>query len=225
MAELVYVDEQKSQGNEVVRSAVFSGHFAIDQVVALLPERTLEATVESVLAHHCKALIADYRLSEYKADVEFNGAELVQEYQRRFDRFPCFVATSYAGEAIRETIDTNIVFPKSDFLVSGSGGAEPSDTELPFFLRVRRKVEEYGSYMEATVAEFNELADIEEQGTLSARQAERLVELDGLVEALRGKSVAMPRHLKGRPLAAFGELVGRAEDLAARVRQELEEGP
>ena len=224
MAELVYVDEQESQANQVVRSAVLSGHFAQDQVAALLPEPTLEATIELILAHHCKALIADYRLSEHMAEVEFNGADLVREYQLRFDRFPCFIATSFAEEAIHEQIDTNIVFPKSDFLLPGGGSAESLDTELPFFLRVRRKVDEYGSFVETTVAEFNQLAEIGEQGELTAQQAERLVELDGVVEALRGKSVAVPKHLKGEPLAAFGDLIGRAEELAERVRRELEEG-
>ncbi len=205
MAELVYVDEQKSQAN----------------VAALQPQPTLEATIESILAHHCRALIADYRLSEHMAEVEFNGVELVLAYQWRFHRFPCFVATSFAGEAIQESIDTNIIFPKSDFLLAGGTGKE---TELPFFHRVRRKVDEYGSYLEATVAEFNKLAEADERGELTAKQVERLVELDAVVEALRGRNVAVPKHLKGEPLAAFGDLVGRAEALAERVRRELEEG-
>ena len=223
MAQLVYVDEQESQANEVVRSAVASGHFGEHEVAALQPQPTLEATIESILAHHCRALIADYRLSEHMAEVEFNGVELVLAYQRRFHGFPCFVATSFAGEAIQESIDTNIIFPKSDFLLSGGSG-ESMDTELPFFHRVRRKVDEYGSYVETTVAEFNKIAEADEQGELTAQQVERLVELDALVEALRGRSVAVPRHLKGKPLAAFGDLVDKAEALAERVRRELGEG-
>ena len=91
-----------------------------------------------IAGYHCSALIADYRLSEHMAGVEFNGAELVQEYQRRFDRFPCFVATSFAEEAIQESIDTNIVFPKSDFLRAGGSGESP-DSELPFFVRCAGK--------------------------------------------------------------------------------------
>lgn len=223
MAELVYVDEQTSQANEVVRSAVTSGYFREHEVAAMQPEPTLAATIESILPHHCRALIADYRLSEHMAEVEFNGVELVRAYQQRFHRFPCFVATSFAGEAIQESIDTNIIFPKSDFLLArGSGGS--LDTELPFFHRVRRKVDEYGSYVEATVAEFNRLAEANEHGKLTAQQVERLVELDALVEALRGKSAVVPRHLKGKPLIAFGHLVDRAEALAERVRRELGEG-
>ena len=198
-----------------------SGQFTRNQVAVVLPERRLDATIELILTHHCKALIADYRLSDYMSEVEFSGVDLVMEYRRRFDGFPCFVATSFAGEAIQESIDTNIIFPKSDFLRAKSG--EPSESELPFFVRVRRKLEEYRSYEDATVAEFNELASRNERGELTPPQLERLIELDGIVERLCGKGVALPSHLKGRPLAVFGDLIGRAEALAKRVKRALED--
>ena len=222
MAELVYVDEQQSQANQVVRSAVASQQFSMDQVAAILPEHTLEGTIDLILAQNCKALIADYRLSEHMAGVDFSGVDLVKEYQRRFDRFPCFVATSFAEEAVQESIDTNIVFPKSDFLlVAGDGGTVES--ELPFFVRVRRKVEEYESFVKATVEEFNALAEANQQGELTIDKAERLVELDGLVERLLGKRAVLPSSLKGRSLTAFGDLIEKAEALAEQVRLKLED--
>ena len=222
MAELVYVDEQKSQANQVVRSAVASGQFSAKQIAVVLPKQTLEDTIDLILTHNCKALIADYRLSEHMAGVGFNGVELVKEYRRRFDRFPVFVATSFAGEAVQEPVDTNIVFPKSDFL--GSGGASKApEPELPFFLRVRRKVEEYDSFVKATLAEFHRLAEEDESGKLTVQQAERLVELDGVVERLGGKSTAVPNRLKSKSLSTFDHLIERAEALAERVRLELDD--
>ena len=78
--------------------------------------------------------------------------------------------------------------------------------------------------METTVAEFNRLAEENEHGELTLRQAERLVELDGVVERFGGKSAALPSTLKGsRSLAAFGHLIERAEALAERVRLELKD--
>lgn len=221
MAELVYVDEQPSQANQVVRSAVASGQFSAEQVAIVLPDTSLEGTIDLILAHHCKVLIADYRLSEHMAGINFNGVDLVKEYQRRFDRFPCFVATSFAEEAVRESVDTNIIFPKADFL-RGGGASEASDSELPFFVRVRRKLEEYESFVEATVAEFNKLAKRKEDGELTDRQAGRLIMLDGVVERLGGKNAALPSDMKGRSLSAFGDLIERAEALAERVKLELE---
>ena len=222
MAELVYVDEQGSQAREVVRSAVASGQFSAEQVAAVIPENTLEGTIDLILAQNCKALIADYRLSEHMPEVDFDGVELVKEYQRRFDRFPCFVATSFAEEAIREPVDTNIIFPKSDFLRS-TGEGEASKPELPFFLRVRRKIEEYESFVNATVDEFNELAKENANRELTIQQENRLVELDGIVERLRGKNAALPARLKGKSMAKINDLLERAEVLSERVKLELED--
>ncbi len=221
MPEIVYVDEQPSEANQVLRSAVNSGYFTQDQVTAVPPNPTLEETIESILPHGCKALIADYRLSEHMASVQFTGVELVREYQRRFHEFPCFVATSFADEAIRESIDANIVFPKSEFLLA-SDSSESSDSEVPFFLRVRRKVDEYTSLMELTVSEFNKLAAASAKGELGSEKVERLLRLDDMVERLRGQHLALPSHLKkGQALATFGDLIERAEMLIHRIENQL----
>lgn len=222
MAEIVYVDEQQSQAHEVVRSAVKSGFFAKEDVVAVRPDPTLVETIESILPYRCKALIADYRLSEHMAEVEFTGVDLVREYQRRFYAIPCFVATAFADEAVQESIDTNIVFPKSDFL-RPSDSNDASNPQLPFFMRVRRKIEEYTSFVESTVAEFKDLAAANAEGKLSGTETERLIELDGIVERLRGQDLSLPSHLKRQPLTTFSELVERAESLIQRIEAEIED--
>ena len=84
----MYVDEQPGQANQVLRSAVASDQFTVAQVAEVMPASSIGETIEMILAHKCKVLITDYRLSEHKADVEYSGADLVREFQRRFDRFP-----------------------------------------------------------------------------------------------------------------------------------------
>ena len=116
MAELVYVDEQLTQANQVLRSAVVSKQFAKNDVASVIPASTIEETIDMILEFQCKVLITDYRLSDHKADVQFSGVDLVREFLKRFERFPCFVTTSYANEAVNDVLDTNMIFPKSDFL-------------------------------------------------------------------------------------------------------------
>ena len=152
MAELVYVDEQETQANQVLRVAVVSKEFTQDEVARVIPSATINETIDIILEYNCKVLIADYKLSEHKADVEFTGADLVREFQRRFARFPCFVTTSFTAEAINEALDTNMIFPKSDFL-SGSEGI----SELPFFRRVKKKIAEYESYVNSIIEELDKL--------------------------------------------------------------------
>ena len=115
MTEIIYIDEQLDQRWEVIRAAVHSGFFTQDQVEAIEPSNSLDETIDTILGYKCKVLITDYRLNEHKAGVEFNGIDLIREFQKRFDMFPCFVTTSFAGAASEDGFDINIIFPKSDF--------------------------------------------------------------------------------------------------------------
>ena len=222
MVELVYVDEQPGQAHHVLRRAVASKQFSVAQVKTIMPASTMDETIDEILSSHCKVLITDYRLSEHKADVQYNGAELVREFQRRFDRFPCFVTTAFAGEAVDEAIDTNIVFPKSDFLGEEVGGDRRSRSDLPFFVRVRKKISEYDAFVAAAMEEWRWLGKKQEQGDgLTAQEVERLLELDDKLEALHGRHVAVEGHLKRNALDTFERIIEKAETLIAKIEREI----
>ena len=224
MAELVYVDEQPGQARQVLRSAVASDQFTRDQVVEVTPASSMGETIELILAHECKVLITDYRLSEHKADVEFSGADLVREFQRRFDRFPCFVTTAFAEEAVNESIDTNIVYPKSDFLGGDVVGEEGRVSDLPFFVRVRKKIVEYETFVSESMQEWKDLlTKNESKEGLNAQEAERLLELDDILESLHGKHLAVEGHLKRKALDSFDQIIERAQLLIDRIESELEQ--
>ncbi len=224
MAELVYVDEQRTQANQVLRAAVVSKEFTKDEVVAVIPSATIDETIDIILEHNCKVLIADYKLSEHKADVEFTGADLVREFQRRFARFPCFVTTSFTEEAINEALDTNMIFPKSDFLSGGEGGlGKSTQSELPFFVRVRKKIAEHESYVNNISEELDKLRAKSETEPLSAEEAQRLIELDDMVEAVHGQHLAVKSHLKQQALKTFEKIIDKAETLIKKIEDELEE--
>ena len=223
MVELVYVDEQPGQAHQVLRSAVASDQFTMDQVAEVTPAPGIDETIELILAHECKVLITDYRLSEHKADVEFTGADLVREFQRRFDRFPCFVTTAFAEEAVDEPIDTNIIYPKSDFLGGDAVAEEDRVSDLPFFVRVRKKITEYDTYVSEAVQEWNDLlAKNEAEGGLNAQDTERLLELDDALEALHGKHVAVEGHLKRHAMESFDRIIEKAQVLIDRIEDEIQ---
>lgn len=217
MAELIYIDEQKAQAGQVLRRAVASGEFTQEQVYALEPESTLEGTIQKILELHCKVLITDYRLSDHKPDVEFNGAELVREFRDRFADFPCFVTTSFPDQAIEETIDTNLVFPKSDFL-----DREPQEnSELPFFKRVRKKISEYERQVADAQSELQALSKLAIERDLEAHEAQRLLDLDSYLESVLGAQYAIEQHIKKRALEPFDRLIGQTEVLLNKIKSEL----
>ena len=217
MAELVYIDEQKAQAGQVLRSAVASGEFTQEQVHAIPPEGTLEDTIQQIAELHCKVLITDYRLSDHKPDVEFNGADLVRAFRERFADFPCFVTTSFPDQAVDETLDTNMVFPKSDFL----NREEAKSSDLPFFKRVRKKIAEHERQVADAQAELQYLSEQAQKRDLDAHETQRFLDLDSYLEAVLGAQFAIERHVKIRALEPFDRLIGQTEELIDRIRNEL----
>lgn len=217
MAELVYIDEQKAQAGQVLRSAVASGEFTQDQVWAIPPEGTLDDTIQQIIELHCKVLITDYRLSDHKPDVEFNGADLVRAFRDRFADFPCFVTTSFPDQAVDEKLDTNMVFPKSDFL----NREEAQNSDLPFFKRVKKKIAEHERQIADAQAELEHLSSQAQERDLDAWETQRFLDLDSYLESVLGAQFAIERHVKVRALEPFDRLIGQTEELIEKIKSEL----
>ena len=59
MAELMYVDEQQTQVDQVLRSAVASGQFTQNEVKGIIPSANINETIEAIRSSQCKVLIAE----------------------------------------------------------------------------------------------------------------------------------------------------------------------
>lgn len=223
MAELVYVDEQPGEGHRVLLSAIVSKQFTEDQVVHVEPAADIDETIRLIRSHGCKVLITDYKLWEHNAEVNYSGAKLVEKFRQQYDRFPCFITTSFAGEAVNEPIDTALIFPKSDF-IGKSKSKQEKKSDLPFFVRVRKKIDEYDAFVHGAMEEWrNLLKKKEDNGGLNAQDAQRLLELDNILEALHGKHVAVEGHLKSDDtLQLFEKLIDKTQVLIDRIENEIE---
>ena len=219
MTELVYIDEQSSQGWEVIRAAGRSGFFTQDQVETFEPSNTVDETIDTILGYKCKVLITDYRLNEHKAGVEFNGIDLIREFQNRFLMFPCFVTTAFAGEASTAGFDINIIFPKSDFI-----DVKNKASDLPFFERVRKKIEEYEHSLEQKKSKILKLMNKMKTGDLSASDVQKLLDLDSQLEAMLGANLSIEKHLKEEAMKPFRNLISKTEDLVEKIEKELRNG-
>jgi len=217
MTVLLYVDEEPEQGNRVIRMAALSGHFAEDEVETILPESTLDAMVDVVAQSRCQVLITDYRLAEHQAGVQYNGLDLIHQVAQRFGDFPCFLTTNFVGQALGQMHDVNLIFPKMDYL----GTAERVESELPFFRRVRAKVDEFHAQRAILEQEFEELRLAAQSGTLDAEKLQRLLDLDDQLEKALGGRNAIPRIVKEKALGPFNALIGRANSLIGLIEAEM----
>ncbi len=219
---LLYVDEEPDQGRRVLLAAFLSGHFGEDEVQTATPEPSLDAMIEKVIDSRCEVLVTDFRLSEYKADVQYTGLELIQEVQKHFEGFPCFLTTNYVPHALGQLHDVNLIFPKDDYLAEETPPGDKDRSKLPFFLRVRTKIDEYRADRRRLEEEFQTLFERSQSETLSAEDLQALLDLDDRLErAIGGRVAAVPRLLKEEALGPFNDLLRRASDLAAEIEAEL----
>jgi hypothetical protein len=219
---LLYVDEEADQGRRVLLAAGLSGHFEDDELDTVLPEPALEEMIEKIVESRCEVLVTDYRLSEYKADVQYTGLELIQEMQSHFEGFPCFLTTNFVPHALGKLHDVNLIFPKNDYLAEDSEAGEREKSALPFFLRVRTKIDEYRADRRRLEEDFQALYDRSQRTELTVEELQSLLTLDDRLErAIGGRVAAMPRLIKEEALGPFNDLLHRASALASEIETEL----
>lgn len=221
MVELVYVDEQRAEGNRIIRSAAASGYFEQNQVEFIEPLANIEDTLDEILSLHCKVLVTDYQLGHHNPDIAYTGADLVNAMKRRAKDFPCFITTSYAGDAANEDVDVLVIFSKSDILED----EEDENESLPFFKRVRRHVDSHQVKMQQISTRHDELVDLMKANELGADGAEELLTLDSIIESSLAGDSAEPSHVKALALQPFGELVEKAQALINQIESELRPKP
>lgn len=217
MTDLLYVDEDGSQGRRVMRAADRSDFFERSQVKHIEPLPTLEEMIEAIVAENCKVLVTDFDLSDEQIGVQYNGNDLVSEIRRRFEGFPCFVTTNYPEDAVGQNVDVSLIFPKNDYLDPD----EAHSTSLTFFERVRQSIDDYGSKFERKSKRFEELHRLYSQRDLNLAEVDELLELDDFFENALNKTEAMPRVVKEKALAPFNELILRAGSLVEKIEKEL----
>jgi len=221
---LLYIDEEEDQGRRVVLAAALSGHFGDDEVQMAIPEPDIETMLEKIIESRCEVLITDYRLNEYKADVQYSGLDLIQAMQTHFEGFPCFLTTNYVPHALEKLHDVNLIFPKDDYLSEKTASGDKDKSKLPFFLRVRTKIDEYRADRRKLEEAFHKLYERSLGEVLGAEELQLLLDLDDRLErAIGGRSVTVPRLLKQDALAPFNNLLRRATDLVAEIEAELEQ--
>jgi DNA-binding NarL/FixJ family response regulator len=220
---LVYIDEQDDQRRTMVRAAILSDEFADGEVRSLEPLPMLDDMVGKIDELRPEVVITDYRLNEYMAGITYSGIDLVAALQQRHKGFPCFVTTGFAIDAAGEAasnVDINTIYAKSETQVTEAD----NENTLPFFKRVRLKVEAYHALLQRLEDEHVALRTKLKASSLSPAETERLLSIDGELEAMLGTQHSLPAELKRVALEPLNEIVGKAEKLLHELEQAYGDG-
>lgn len=212
MPKLVYIDEQEDQRRMMLRAAILSEEFADGEVQSLDPVPELVDMVSQIEDLHPDVVITDYRLHEYKAGVKYSGIDLVAALQSRHRGFPCFVTTGWASDAAGEAasaVDINAIYSKSETQFAG----KDNENALPFFKRVRLKVDAYHAVLQKLEDEHAKLREKLSGTGLTPAETERLLNIDDELEAMLGAEHSLPSEIKRVALEPLNEIVEKAEKL------------
>ena len=195
MYKILFIDEEKDTLQDF-EEFVEKFHSKIKlEPIAKFPLSNLEEMIECIIKIAPDAIISDYRLNELKTDIKYNvpynGVDLVEEYQRIRNDFPCFVLTALDDEAVNSSNDVNIVYVKNILYNQEEGNAKAK-----FLDRVISQIEHYKNRIESYKQELAELIEIRKKGEADISVENRIIELDDFLEkSIDGKSV-LPSEFK-----------------------------
>ncbi|NOT14061.1 MAG: hypothetical protein HOP21_00520, partial [Methylotenera sp.] len=134
---LVYIDEQQEDADEFKDFIEMKDSESLFEVKHLLPTQTLEEMLIKVFEETPDAVISDFQLNEHIKElgynVPYNGMELVTDFLKIRNSFPCFVMTSFATQAATASEDVNIVYIKG--VLKADNKKDPKD--INFLERIR----------------------------------------------------------------------------------------
>ena len=190
---VLFIDEESTQHDE------FKDHFEENWPEAvrecMFPAHTIEEMQDRIEKAHPDAIIVDYQLNDKKEDIDYNvgynGVELLNAIHEQLADFPCFVITSYDGDAVGDSDDVNLVYVKKVLHFSSVDGEKVS-----FAQRVRSQIDKYRMRISNARKDLSNLIEKREKGKATVQDEERIVELDTFLERTYGKEDSVPIGLK-----------------------------
>lgn len=207
---IAYVDEVEAERDNFFNDAHDSGLFS--SVLTLEPSNNLEDFVEEILELPIDAFITDFNLYENEI-TPYSGEDLVKVIREKRHGLPCFIRTSYEEDALKDSLDVNLIYSKN---AKGTHGDGKSLLE-----RVSKQISNYHQTLDTWQAEFEELRAISPE-KITAQQVERILELDSNIERHIGGDTRLPDSLKQNLFTQRDNLIVETEKLLEDIKSTLE---
>lgn len=214
---IVYVDENQDALEDFGIDAKKSGLFS--KIIILKPVRLLDDMVGVLSELKFEALVSDFRLAD-ASPVDYTGAQLVERFSQLRHDFPCFIRTSYEHEALHEADDVNTVYAKEKKQQAGQD-------IRPLLERVSLQIARHRKQVDAWTTELQGLLE-QDRSKLSADTIDRILALDGWIEAATATDDALPVTTKRAALEQSvyegrRALIAETERLVADIRKTLDD--
>lgn len=225
MYKVLFIDEEQESIDAFLDFVEESKNASQIEVIEQFPLDDIEKMIEHIISVNPDGIITDFRLNEIKTDVNYNvpynGTDLVQEFRKVRDQFPCFVLTSYDDYAVNESEDVNLVYVKN-ILHSND---EESKARATFLDRVIKQIEHYKSRLSDAEEELKRLIEKRQRGEANHPDEQRIIELDRILEKALDNRATIPDSFKEiSNLDRLNTLITKVDELTKKVEQKNDNG-
>lgn len=215
---ILLIDEEKDTFDDFKDYLDISSTKDSIEVIAMFPLEELTEMIEVIFKINPDAIITDFRLNEMKTDIDYNvpydGVELVEEFLKYRQSFPCFVLTAFDDLAVSASEDVNKVYIKNIL----HNNKEESKAKAKFLDRVINQIEHYQTKIINAESELLELIKLRESGKANISDENRIIELDSFLEnVIDRKSSIPPEYKKLSNDDRLRELLKKVDTLLKKV--------
>lgn len=193
---ILLIDEEKDTFDDFKDYLDISSTKDSIEVIPLYPLGDLEDMIDLIFKINPDAIVTDFRLNEMKTDIDYNvpydGVELVEEFLKSRQGFPCFVLTAFDDLAVSASEDVNKVYIKNIL----HNNKEESKAKAKFLDRVINQIEHYQTKLKNAETELIDLLKLRESGKASITDENRIIELDNFLESIIDRKSSIPPEFK-----------------------------
>ncbi|NKC20358.1 hypothetical protein CWC29_016285 [Pseudoalteromonas sp. S4498] len=205
---VIYVDEDPEARTDFKLN--FVNKESCDLII-VHPEFELDDMVEFIIAESPEAVVTDFRLKDKEPQVTYDGVDLIKKIKEIKSKLPCFVLTSYEGEAINVALDVNWIHDKEEI-------HEDENDRPVFSQKVIQQIHVNRGILERLLSKKQGLFTILQQRDLTEIEERELVELSNEIEMFIFNDIKIPKEIKSYDgLAKLDSLISLSDRLLEEI--------
>lgn len=205
---VIYVDEDPEARTDFKLN--FVNKESCDLII-VHPEFELDDMVEFIITESPEAVVTDFRLKDKEPQVTYDGVDLIKKIKEIKSKLPCFVLTSYEGEAINVALDVNWIHDKEEI-------HEDENDRPVFSQKVIQQIHVNRGILEKLLSKQQGLFTILQQRDLTEIEERELVELSNEIEMFIFNDIKIPKEIKSYDgLAKLDSLISLSDRLLEEI--------
>jgi hypothetical protein len=213
MYKIVFIDESQDELDTFLQAVRNSLNDDIEFKVCF-PSDDLNDLVEKLFEEKYDAIITDFLLNDYKTDIDYNvpydGVDLVNLIREKRDNFPCFVLTSRDYDAMSKDVDVNLIYEKRLL---------ENDTNK-FVERVYAQIQNLKKKLDKLNQEHEDLVELSKKCNLSAKDEDRLIEVDSILESYFDRKSSYAASLKeANVINELSEFIKKTDEMLKEMEE------